>query len=86
MKIPTEVRKMWGIKIKNKNQTLWTKETGTKSIFVDVRKMFEHSGYNPRSLWYVFYGNNQSDLNADYISTSREKAEKNAKEWMRQKE
>ena len=66
-------------------------ETGTKNIFVEVRKMFTHGGYNPKSIWYVFYGDNHSDLNADYVSSSRIMAvsssrimaEKNAVAWMR---
>ena len=96
---------MWKIKIKNKNQTLWTKkvgldirycnhserekngycphcETGTKDLFVDVRKMFTHGGYNPKSAWYVFLPDNKSDLNADYVFTSRLQAEKKAKAYM----
>ena len=85
----------WKIKRKNEYGTLWEKtiglnpkncthsEIGTKDLFVDVKKRYEHGGYNPRSLWYVFFANNNSDLSADYVFTSRRKAESKAIEYMR---
>jgi hypothetical protein len=72
--------KGWKIKRKNKYGTLYVSDKGS---FLDVRKMFEHSGYNPRSLWYVFLPGNSSDFAADFVYTTRVLAENKAKEYMR---
>jgi len=71
---------MWKIKKRNKYGTLWE---GQKGRFVDVRKMFTHGGYNPKSMWYVFLAENKSDLIADYVFASRLQAEKKARTYMK---
>jgi hypothetical protein len=45
--------------------------------------MFTHGGYNPKTYWYVFYADKLSDLNADFVSKSRQQAEEHVKKWMK---